>query len=151
VSVVALIKISLNFGVVPTRFLPIQKVEISGALNDKIFKDGSGMSKMNQTIKASISTCILTSNHIPTTMEHRSGNRSMKKIASGKITNSFVRKKEYCIILLVDCIRVFRHIYRDFTKIVHNIVYGQIYESITINSILITPNIKEGYWIIQTE
>ncbi len=73
-SVVALIKISLNFGVVPTRFLPIQKVEISGALNDKIFKDGSGMSRMNQTIKASISTCILTSNLIPTTMEPRSGN-----------------------------------------------------------------------------
>lgn len=150
-SVVALIKISHNSGVVLIRFLLIQKVEISGVHNDRIFKAGCGMSKTNQTIKESTSTYILISNHIPTTMEPRSGNWSMKKIASGKITNNFVKKKEYCIILSVDFILVFLHTYRDFTKIVHNIVYGPIYESITINSISTILSIKGEYWIIQIE
>jgi len=74
VSVVALIKISPNFGAVLIRFSPIQKVVIFGVLSDKTFKDGFGMSRMSLTIKVSISMFILISNHIPTTMGLRSGN-----------------------------------------------------------------------------
>lgn len=73
-SVVALIKISLNSGVALTKFSRIQKVAIFGVQSDKKIKDGFGMSKMNRTIKASISMFILIFNHILTTMELRSGN-----------------------------------------------------------------------------